>query len=326
VLRLDVGTDDLLNSRFGVSPLSELTSLVRKLQRVDRSRLPAEWAARLVPAFRRLRRETELDALLALNPPRYGAGFVCPPPASIAQTIADDLAQVRTTSLRQARSEIDLCLSYHVVDDPAVLAVLRDPNVVTILADMLDVVWHELIGPDWPALRAVCERDVLHRAAALTRSGWAGAIDGLNPRVRWRDGGVEVTHRADGRIDLAGSGLLLVPSVYVWPNVSVYTEPPWPHAVIYPARGIAALWEPAAAPPPEALAALVGKSRARLLLALGEPASTTQLASMLGMASGAVGDHLAVLLRAGVVSRARAGRSVLYQRTPLGDALTGAAG
>lgn len=326
MLRLDVGTDDLLNSRFGVSPLGELSSLMRKLRRADRSRLPAEWAARLVPAFRRLRRETELDALSALNPPRYGAGFIAPPPASVAQSIADDLAQVRATPLRQARAEIDKCLRDHAVDDPAVLAVLRDANVVGILADTLDVVWHELIGSDWPALRAVCERDVLHRAAALTRSGWAGAIDGLNPRVRWRDSGVEITHRADGRIDLAGAGLLLVPSVYVWPNVGVYTEPPWPHAVIYPARGIAALWEPAAAPPPEALAALLGRSRARLLLALDDPASTTQLAGTLGMVPGAVGDHLAVLLRAGVVSRARTGRSVLYQRTPLGDALTGAAG
>ena len=73
-----------------------------------------------------------------------------------------------------------------------------------------------------------------------------------------------------------------------------------------------------------ALGVLIGASRARVLRALDEPVSTTQLAAALRLAVGAAGDHLAVLLRAGLVDRARAGRSVLYRRTPLGDALAGA--
>jgi predicted MarR family transcription regulator len=39
------------------------------------------------------------------------------------------------------------------------------------------------------------------------------------------------------------------------------------------------------------------------------------------MPVGSVGDHLKVLHEAGLLTRARAGRSVLYQRTPVGDAL-----
>ena len=62
-----------------------------------------------------------------------------------------------------------------------------------------------------------------------------------------------------------------------------------------------------------------------MLYALADPASTTQLARSLRLAAGAVGDHLAVLLRAGLVDRGRSGRSVVYRRTPLGDALAGAA-
>lgn len=56
-------------------------------------------------------------------------------------------------------------------------------------------------------------------------------------------------------------------------------------------------------------------------MTLEAPASTSQLASTLGLAIGAVGNHLAVLRDSGFVDRAGSGRSVLYRRTPLGDAV-----
>jgi DNA-binding transcriptional ArsR family regulator len=74
-----------------------------------------------------------------------------------------------------------------------------------------------------------------------------------------------------------------------------------------------------------ALGDLVGRSRARLLGALDNPTSTTALARATSLATGAVGDHLAVLRRAGLVDGTRAGRSVLYRRTALGDALAAVA-
>jgi Predicted transcriptional regulators len=73
-----------------------------------------------------------------------------------------------------------------------------------------------------------------------------------------------------------------------------------------------------------ALHRLLGGSRAAILLALEDPASTTQLAGTLGQSLGGIGDHLAVLREAGLVARARSGRSVLYRRTPVGDALAAA--
>ena len=51
------------------------------------------------------------------------------------------------------------------------------------------------------------------------------------------------------------------------------------------------------------------------------PATTSQLVAQLGMSLGGVGGHLAVLRAAGLVNRARSGRSVNYVATPLGDAL-----
>ncbi|MEU0631486.1 transcriptional regulator, partial [Streptomyces sp. NPDC005989] len=68
MLRFEVSVEDLLRSRFALSPAMELCALLRSLAGQDRP-LPRAWAARLLPAFERLRRETELNAALAARPP-----------------------------------------------------------------------------------------------------------------------------------------------------------------------------------------------------------------------------------------------------------------
>ncbi|GHH39769.1 ArsR/SmtB family transcription factor [Lentzea cavernae] len=323
MLRFTAGADDLLASRFAIAPLLELEKLLRRLSGVEGRPMPRDWSDRLRPVYRRLRAETELDVVLALCAPHYGADFVAPPPRSLAQTIDDDLETVRATPLPLARKEIAECLRRRPTDDPRVLSVLRGRDVVARIADVLEIAWHELLAQDWVRLRAICERDVVYRAGLLSREGWAAAIAGLDRRMRWHDGAIEIKLRhANATVDLRGAGLLLIPSVFVWPDVAAYTETPWPHALIYPARGTSALWEPGTPADPGAVGDLIGRSRAQLLAALDEPASTTQLARTLGMAPGAVGDHLTVLRRAGLLAKARSGRSVLYRRTPLGDALT----
>ena len=317
--------DDLLRSRFAVSPLFELENLLRKLSGLSPHRLPAAWSARLTPVYRRLRATTDLDVVLALQSRTYGPGFVAPPPRSLAQSIEDDLATVRAMALPDARREIARCLSLRPVSDKRILGILRSEEVVERIARALETAWHELLAADWLQLRALCERDVVHRAGQLSRSGWAEALDGLHRRLRWRNGAIELLQPAEHRtVHPGGQGLLLVPSALLWPQVAAHVDPPWPATLIYPARGIAALWEAPATAAPGALGALVGRTRAVLLAALDQPASTTQLARSLGLATGAVGDHLATLHGAGLLAKARSGRSVLYRRTPLGDALIAA--
>ncbi|MCI0688984.1 MAG: winged helix-turn-helix domain-containing protein [Sporichthyaceae bacterium] len=113
---------------------------------------------------------------------------------------------------------------------------------------------------------------------------------------------------------------MLVPSVMCWPNVRKDVEPYQP-MLIYPTRGIATLWEAGGPPAPDALAALVGRTRAATLMALAEPVSTTALAHRLQVTPGAISQHLSVLFDSGLVTRARVGRSVLYCRTRAGDTL-----
>ncbi|MFJ8095671.1 ArsR/SmtB family transcription factor [Streptomyces griseofuscus] len=327
MLRFEVSVEDLLRSRFALSPAMELSALLRSLAGRNRP-LPRAWADRLRPAFERLRRETELDAFLALHTARSGADFVAPPPRGLGQTWADDLAAIRATPAAAARSELVAAAARPLGRDPRVRAVLDSADAVPRIAEAMDLAWRELLAADWPQLRAICERDVVHRVGVIGEHGWAAAIESLHPGIVWRAGGIELGFfPRGGTVRLVGDGLLLIPSVCVGPSVAAHLADPWPRTLVYPARGTAALWDaPEAAPGPDALTALVGRARARLLVALDAPASTSHLARSLAMAPGAVGDHLAVLRAAGLLVRARSGRSVLYRRTPLGEALVGGSG
>ncbi|MEU8819544.1 DUF5937 family protein [Actinoplanes sp. NPDC048796] len=319
--RFVVGAEDLLRTRFALSPVFELHHLIHAVASPERQGVPEVWLKRLRPRFEPMRSRPAMQAILALRLPRSGATFLTPPPQRHGQTIEDDLRELRGGPPDAVQKEIDFYLRRQPNTTAAARRVLAARDVLDRLADQLEEAWQALLADDWPRLRLLCERDVVHRGGELSRSGWEAALTGLHPKVRWRDGGIDLIGRHGGTTHLNGEGLLLVPSVFIWPEIAVYADAPWPKAIVYPARGVATLLEHGPPRAPDHLAALIGRSRALLLVTLAEPASTSQLARAYGMTIGAVGDHLKVLHQAGLVERARDGRSVLYTRTALGDAL-----
>jgi DNA-binding transcriptional ArsR family regulator len=111
-----------------------------------------------------------------------------------------------------------------------------------------------------------------------------------------------------------------MPSAYLWPHVAVITDDPWLPTLVYPATGIAGIWQISRAPN-EALERLLGRTRAVVLTALDEPVSTAALAAQVGLSPGGVSRHLIALRDAGLVSAARHGHQVRYSRTDIGTAL-----
>jgi DNA-binding transcriptional ArsR family regulator len=268
-----------------------------------------------------------LEVLWALMPASgYAPDFLCPPPThGPTATFAAEVARVRATDPAVAAAEIARSLA----DGPgprgsgAVAALTADPAAaVQALADALTRAWEALVAPHWPRLRGLLEADVVFHARRLAEGGLARLFAELHPQVSWSGGTLSVG-RADVRPRrLSGQGVTLVPSAFVWPDVVSGFEDPWQPTVIYPARGVGALWSaPAAGDVPEALSRLLGARRAAVLTALAEPASTSVLAERLGLAPSSVSAHLAALRDAGLLTSCRLRHEVLYERTPLGAAL-----
>jgi DNA-binding transcriptional ArsR family regulator len=317
---IEVSRDDLAGCRFAISPVVETNSALRMLTGYDHAGVLRPWVQRMHPRLAPLRRaEPAVGALISLFRRDDNADFLQPPPSGPRASFTDELAVVRATPLSRARAELRRNLAGHRTPPAYARRILDAPDVVDRLADALQATWRALIEPDWPRLRAVLERDIVHRAGRLTAYGWSAALADLHHAVGWSPpGAITIRHRDTGRYVLAGRGLLFVPSVFG--NLILGVEQR-PFAMVYRARGVAGFYGAPAAPPGDPLGPLIGPARAAILRALTVPATTSQLAAQLGMSLGNVGGHLAVLRTAGLVERTRTGRSVYYVATPLGDAL-----
>jgi Family of unknown function (DUF5937)/Bacterial regulatory protein, arsR family len=186
------------------------------------------------------------------------------------------------------------------------------------VASLLEQCWHLLIAPHWPRLRDLLQADLRYRAELLGDYGLDRVLADLDPRARWTGRAIVVDSASTERRLLAGAGLIIMPSVFVWPDVTAMIDPPAQPALIYPARGIAELWQPAHTAHSNALAALLGRTRAALLESLAEPASTHTLARRHNLAPSTVSEHLTALGNARLISRRRHRHTVIYQQTPLG--------
>ncbi len=317
---LHFGPEDLANVRFAISPLNELHLSVRVLDRPDARAIHLPW----ITAARERLEGLDIGVLQALQPSSaYTPDFINPPPGTPLAELEEELAEMAATPRDRVRAEV--LRAYAGGEVPPVLrAFLDEPDAaVAQLAALAREYWRRALAPDWARIRALLEGDVLYRARQIADGGAQRLFADIHPEVRFAGDALTVDMPFDATAQLAGRGLLLIPSAFAWIRPAVLTEPPWQPALIYPARGLALLWEPEPTAPSAALASLLGRRRAAVLTALSAPRSTTELARALELSPGSVSQHLAVLSAAGLASGHRVGRVVLYARSPTGDALAG---
>jgi DNA-binding transcriptional ArsR family regulator len=322
VLRL--GTDELAKARFALSPIANLLGGILRTVGDRAWVVPGFDAAWLARSRAAIADDPVLSALADLLRGTVEVpDLLSMPPSGVDTLIEAELAVLRATphdvASRQLRASAAAQRDGRVRPLPAILT---RPGVSGRLATAFGTYWDAVIAPHWPRVRAGLERDLIRRAGLLATYGWARALDGLRANLRWHgDGRIDLVGMPGPSHRLVGAELLFVPSATAAGWLSL--DPPRRYALVYRAAGVVEAWSSAAAGPPDRLERLIGRSRAALLTALAEPASTSQLVAQLGISLGAAGDHLGVLRDAGLVSRSRSGRSVQYRRTALGDGLVG---
>ncbi|MEV7674198.1 DUF5937 family protein [Streptomyces sp. NPDC088752] len=318
---LSFSAADLAQTRFAVSPLWEVVTSFRVLAQRSASAPHQRWAAQVRPRI--VRAGLDRGRLAALVPADgYLADFLNPTPTGPFPTLGAELDAIRRTPAGQVREDLRK-LAAERGDGGRLQSLHDDPEaVLPKVTDEIETYWELALAPYWARIQRVLEADVFHRARQVAEHGSARVLGELHETVRWDAGTLRLVRRHCALTrGQAGSGLLLVPSVFAWPRVLTRSVHPDPPQLAYPARGFGAVWEPRTTAATDAVAAVLGRSRTLLLAALDTPASTTQLATHSGLSAAGVSQHLTALRNAGLVTSHRSGRSVLYARTSVADQL-----
>ena len=344
VLELDVA--DLAATRFAISPLCETLKAVQLLSSPSPPAVNRPWIqwarAQLDQRALRLPR---LWPLIVTDLP-YLPEFLAPAPRGKSPGFDEELARLCATPDEPVRASLRRVFGDGPWPESATGLFERPRESFAEIAAELADCHDRLIVPHWERIRSVLDADVAYHAGLLAGGGARSLFSDLHPDLRWSGDRLflaDAEDGTDGQIMLGPDGLVLMPSVFIWPEWSVKRATSTQTTLVYPARGSAAVWAEglaaagldaadlgARAPDDteglSAVESLLGMSRARLLGALRSPATTTALARRLGVTPGAVSQHLAVLHRGGLVDRQRRGRTVLYQASELGLALLAGGG
>ena len=319
--RLD--PSDISAIRFGISPGHELVHAVRVVLRPQVAPLHWGW-------FRTLRGVPAGEGFRLLAVISGVEGYL---PDFLTSTPAGDLTpeQERERLLEVPDDQLRTDLG-KMVDRSSgarqreIRELIADPaRARTVIAAAWQEVWDALLAPVWPQMLRLLRADIAVRARRISDAGLAEMVATLHSTVSWHGDTIRIQLRhyaASVRGD--GTGLTLVPSVMATRGCAVLDEPPTLPTLFYPAHGIAETWHRPASDVLEALTALLGAARARLVMELQQPLSTSECARLTGLAASTASHHLTVLRDAGLVDSRRAGARVLHTRTPLGEALAGA--
>lgn len=328
MIHLHFATADLGRIRFAWSPLWETVTSLRTLTASSSGwQLHDPWRQQV----RGRLAGVDLELLTSLvRPAGYIPDFLVPSPRR--RTVAFDTALEQVAAADPTEVARQLAhLSAHPVAQQGpgragraqLLARLVDApdSGLAVIVRELDRYWTAAVAPYWTRIQALLRADLAHRLEELADGGVQQLFRTLHPSLSFDREMLHVAKYYEGRADLAGRGLLLVPCAFAWPDVIVRTAQPQVPTVSYSPRGLGRLWERHPTRRTTALADVLGRTRAALLAQLDLPMSTTQIAAQLTLSAPTLNVHLHALRAAGILTSRRDGRHVLYARTMLGDQL-----
>ena len=294
--------EDLLRVRFAErpAPLLELGMAIATYQRDDS--VFARWT-------RHTRLPREAHALLELIPPNAAGPLFLDP---FSEGLEDGLDTVLSTSPGYVRAE--LVRTSRPTPWARGLAD-RDREAWRTLEGALRGAYDAVIARDLHRIRASFEADLAWRRMNLAERGVGAALAGVYPGSHWTGTTLEVDVPEDTEHSPSGRGLTLLPSAFWTGRPMVGTHSDGSMLLLYPALTPLPLVD---AEPGDALAALLGRTRAAILELLVEHRTTSELALKMGISAASASAHAKTLRGAGLVATRRTGKAVRHVATPLG--------
>ncbi|MER7466784.1 winged helix-turn-helix domain-containing protein [Streptomyces sp. NPDC097981] len=311
MLRICFTAEDLLRVTFAdqPAPMVELTLAIAALQRPDP--IFTLWRRRMSHTLPR-----SAGPLLELIPATARGPLFLDPPS---QGFDDGFERVMSAPSSFVRTELRRVHAPNRRPAPWTrLLGDRDREAWHALANAVPAAHEGVLTGSWDRIRGRFDAERAWRIQLLASHGIRATLAGLWPEARWHGSTLEFDSADDVEITLNGQGITLLPSAF-WtgrPLVGSYAQGTF---LVYPAMTpLPLLDDPAAA---NALAALLGRTRAVILQHLTRPRTTTDLARDLDLAKSSVSEHTKTLRDAHLVTAQRDGKTVWHTCTPLGLSL-----
>lgn len=318
---LNLGSEDLSHVRFAFSPLWECVAAFRAWIDPSRHALLLPWLARIGPA-KSLHAWEPLTSLALVS---RGAipDFLAPPPLTPLPRLIDELDSLRRVSAKVLRTEIEI--AYPKGMPRPMELVIRDPvGFASKIAELLQKFWQFALASEWSLFRSKLEAEVLFRSRALAFGGPEALFKGVHSDVHYERG--KLTIRTVSHWDglRRRRGILLVPSIFSWPDVFLTVRPPWRPTLTYTCRGVAELWSDIGQQSEPGAHRLLGATCAKVIARLRTPQTTIEIARALRLSAPAASEQITRLWRTGLLERTRIGRRVFYALSQKGNALLSA--
>jgi DNA-binding transcriptional ArsR family regulator len=202
--------------------------------------------------------------------------------------------------------------------------VLRRPrNWLHAYAEAMGAVWR-CVEPLWEQAQPLLNREVRRVGTAAMRGSLDLVLDGLHPASQFDTGVLRIRDPEPARFDLQGRPLVLVPMLSGLQALICNLERADAVWLAYPLPGMGELLGGPAGPghgEGAPLESVLGPVRARVLLALEQPLTMTDLVGRASLAPSAMTYHCDRLVAAGLVRREKSGREVRISRTGRGTSL-----
>jgi len=325
MLRIHFTSADLMRTRIaaGPDPMWELTLSLHQL-RSPSSPIFRQWRLETIKRLHTAGAADGLALLLSLVPQTgYFPDFLTPFEAGKGFSAALE-AILSTPKSRLGQDLATLGAAQPLAGWMRGLA-RGDVQVLTRLTGALRAYHAVAIEPYLTQIRTSVHIDRSRRTRSLADGGYQQLFSDMHPTVRWMDTVIEAEYPGEKVSHLSGRGLLLVPSFFCFGKPISLRDTSLPPVLVCPVDGDARFMalSPSARPCPgsQALAALLGKTRAAVLETIGDGCTTSEIARRLDVSLATASEHASVLRRAGLVASVRDGNTALHVLTPAGTSL-----
>jgi hypothetical protein len=188
---------------------------------------------------------------------------------------------------------------------------------LTLLGDHLRSYFTAALAPRWSDVRRHAATEHTRLIGASANGGPEDVLANL-PCAVWHpaDRILQARYPVSHDVHLGGRGLRLIPSWFCATAPVVLADTDLPPVLVYPLPH-----NPPPAADPDALAKLLGATRARILATITVATTTATIHHETGISAAQISRHTAVLAANDLILQARHAGHTFYSRTPLGDAL-----